>query len=50
MSFIVLSSEQQNLSTNGLTKIEQANSFINYFQRPIEIPPYSKVALQSIRI
>ena len=49
MSFIVLSSEQQNLSTNGLTKIEQANSFLNYFQRPIEIPPYSKVALQSIR-
>lgn len=49
MSLVILSSEQQNMSKTGMTKVEKPNSFTNYFQRPIRVPKNSKVALQSIR-
>ena len=49
MSLVILSSEQQNMSSTGMAKIEKPNSFMNYFQRPIKVPKNSKVALQSIR-
>jgi hypothetical protein len=49
MSFVVLSSEQQNNGKSGQLSVEKPYSFTNYFQEPIRVPKNSRVALQSIR-